>query len=146
MIQCLKVGSSILLSYVDSDPLRSEYHSPWYVYQCSLAYHHFPDIRDTTHILTFFLRPGGSLIVADITKDDLGTEFLDKHRDIVAHPAGFSEEDMREAFSDAGLVDFEFSVAARAKTHGHEVNIFLARGVKAHASREVDIQSMQRTD
>lgn len=84
--------------------------------------------------------------MADITKDDLGTEFLDKHRDIVAHPAGFSEEDMREAFSDAGLVDFEFSVAARAKTHGHEVNIFLARGVKAHASREVDIQSMQRTD
>lgn len=99
--------------------------------QCSAAYHHFPSVDDTTRILTSFLKPGGSLLVADLMKKDDGREIFAKdHHHVVAHTAGFGEEDMRQIFTKAGLVNFDFSHITAVKLHGNDMDVFLARGVK----------------
>ena len=111
-----------------------------------MAYHHFADIAETTRVLAFFLKPGGSLLVADIMKrtkpaaggsgagaDEEPDEVIPKkYHHIVAHTAGLGEADMRGAFEGAGLGTFAFSTAARARTRGNgrEVDFFVASGVK----------------
>jgi len=96
---------------------------------CSMAYHHMSSIEDTTRILSFFLKPGGSLLVVDIVKASLETEIAPGHDHLVAHQHGFDVEEMRTVFIGAGLSDFEYSVAASAKVHGQPLEIFLARGI-----------------
>lgn len=49
---------------------------------------------------------------------------------IVAHRAGFSREEIRDAFSEAGLGDFSFVEAANARHNQLPVTFFLARGDK----------------
>ena len=117
-----------------------------------MAYHHFADIAETTRVLAFFLKPGGSLLVADIMKrtkpapggsgsgsgsgagagEEPDEVIPKKYHHIVAHTAGLGEADMRGAFEGAGLKAFAFRTAARARTwgSGKEVDFFVASGVK----------------
>lgn len=102
--------------------------------QCASAYHHFTSIDDMTRILVSFLKHGGSLLVADIMKNDQGEEVVpsDYYHD-VPHTAGFSEEDMRQIFTRAGLKNFDFNRVTTANLEGTDATFFLARGVKRHA-------------
>ncbi|KAI0628798.1 S-adenosyl-L-methionine-dependent methyltransferase [Trametes polyzona] len=100
---------------------------------CCASYHHFPSIEETTRILATFLKPGGSLLVADIRAAPDGRElFKPSHHHIVPHKHGLSEDAVRAAFEGAGLEDFEMRDAFRAKMSatGQETQWFVARGVK----------------
>lgn len=100
---------------------------------CSAAYHHFPSIGDTTRVLAHFLKPGGSLLVADIkVAPDGRALFKETHHHIVPHKHGLTEEAVRGAFEGAGLVEFELVDAFRAtmSATGEETQWFVARGVK----------------
>ncbi|KIP07471.1 hypothetical protein PHLGIDRAFT_19154 [Phlebiopsis gigantea 11061_1 CR5-6] len=100
------------------------------VITCSVAYHHFPSIADTTRVLASFLKPGGSLLVVDFIKEEASADFTPtEFAHIVPHRGGFAESEMREAFEGAGLGEFSFALATKGKRHGGEVNFFLARGV-----------------
>lgn len=102
-----------------------------------MAYHHFQDILAMTKILAFFLKPGGSLLVADFQTNDTeghvgATAIADsKWKHIVAHTGGFSNEVMKNTIEGAGLIEFTIEHSIKAKGMGaQEVNIFLAKGVK----------------
>ncbi|KAI0345672.1 S-adenosyl-L-methionine-dependent methyltransferase [Trametopsis cervina] len=102
---------------------------------CAASYHHFPDINETTHVLSKFLKPGGSLLIADILKESVSEDssppLLDQYRHIVVHPDGFTEDEMRATIEHASLKNFDFNVVAKAILHGRDVKFFLARGVKS---------------
>lgn len=95
-----------------------------------MAYHHFHGIEEVTRILTHFLKPGGTLIIADLVKRE---GIFDKRQDvhhIVAHKGGFAEEDMKKLFEGAGLKHSTFKPTFNVKHNGDELEIFLATGVK----------------
>ncbi|KAH7928135.1 S-adenosyl-L-methionine-dependent methyltransferase [Leucogyrophana mollusca] len=98
---------------------------------CASSYHHFTSIEDVTRILVSHIKPGGSLMVADLLKEEFAGEIFpsDVHH-LVAHKGGFEETDMRAVFEGAGLRNFTFELAAEAKRFGHPVKIFLAKGDK----------------
>ncbi|KAJ7494432.1 S-adenosyl-L-methionine-dependent methyltransferase [Mycena galericulata] len=91
---------------------------------CSAAYHHFESIDDITRTLCFFLKPGGSLLVADFMQS---AQPVPEH---VPHNGGFTETDIQKAFVGAGLEAFSFDQFTKAKFHGQMVNLFLAKGTK----------------
>ena len=98
-----------------------------------MAYHHFGDIVKTTEILAYFLKPGGSLIVADILKAPNVSVALFTHAQvhhIVPHQEGFDEDDMKRTFKAAGLEFGGFEKAAEAKKDGQLLEFFLARASK----------------
>ncbi|KAF9061436.1 S-adenosyl-L-methionine-dependent methyltransferase [Rhodocollybia butyracea] len=109
---------------------------------CCMSYHHFPSISSITHLLASILNPGGFLFVADVesiprpsTIDDPEYEPLFSNgvceAGIVMHKYGFSKQDMRNVFAEAGLGDgFKYEIATQAIKHGKPVNIFLATGIK----------------
>ncbi|PCH34187.1 S-adenosyl-L-methionine-dependent methyltransferase [Wolfiporia cocos MD-104 SS10] len=99
---------------------------------CTSAYHHMTSIEEVTRMLTFFLKPGGSLLVSDLYQNsNYAAAFSQPElRDIVAHKGGFHEDTMRKTFEGAGLVDFEMGFAASAILHDVKTDWFLARGVK----------------
>ncbi|KAG2354608.1 hypothetical protein BDR07DRAFT_1464959 [Suillus spraguei] len=76
---------------------------------CASSYHHFLSIEDVTKALALYLKPG---------------------HNIVAHNGGFEEADIKAAFEGAGLINFSFTTACKAKKHGHPVQLFLASGTK----------------
>ncbi|KAK0455185.1 S-adenosyl-L-methionine-dependent methyltransferase [Desarmillaria tabescens] len=104
--------------------------SKGYGVQCSMAYHHMPFPQETTKRLAFFVKPGGILLVTDYQAEDDATGFPNTHANIVAHKAGFNEEQMKEMFDGAGLGVFSLEKIVSAKMHGHGVKIFLAKGEK----------------
>ena len=99
-----------------------------------MAYHHFTDINAVTRTLTFFLKPGGSLIITDMIKPDNTSEtdtlFPQNYHHIVAHPNAFDEETIRTVFDGAGLREFKLTRAGSAIMHGKDVDFFLAKGKK----------------
>lgn len=98
-----------------------------------MAYHHFGDIVQTTKILAYFLKPGGSLIVADILKaPNVSVALFADHNveHIVPHQKGFDEADMKRTFEAAGLEFATFEKAAGAKKDDQTVEFFLARASK----------------
>jgi len=100
---------------------------------CSASYHHFESVESITRALASYLKPGGVLLVADIAQNVDNTEVVaHPHANIVAHRKGFSPAEIENVFTAAGLVDVVVNGEAitNAKTHGHDVNIFLAKGVK----------------
>ncbi|KAK0492078.1 S-adenosyl-L-methionine-dependent methyltransferase [Armillaria luteobubalina] len=101
---------------------------------CAMAYHHLPFPQETTRLLAFFVKPGGTLLVADYQAEDDGTAIPDTHADIVAHKAGFNEAQMKDMFDRAGLDAFSLERVLSAKMHGHGVIIFLAKGEKPSLS------------
>ena len=89
-----------------------------------------------TNLLATYVKPGGSLFVADILKEprpEGEPALLEHFKHVVAHPDGFSEEEMRAVFVGAGLTDFEFVNATKATVHSRDVSIFLAKGSPAAA-------------
>ncbi|KAF9234510.1 S-adenosyl-L-methionine-dependent methyltransferase [Melanogaster broomeanus] len=98
---------------------------------CASAYHHFRSIDEVTKTLVSYLKPGGSLLVADMIHDEsLHETFPPGFDHIVAHKGGFSEADIRTTFEKAGLGNVTFAKVAEAKPLGRPVNLFLARGDK----------------
>ncbi|OSD02115.1 S-adenosyl-L-methionine-dependent methyltransferase [Trametes coccinea BRFM310] len=100
---------------------------------CSASFHHMPSIDNATRTLTHFLKPGGSLLVADIKAASDGKELVpEEYRKMVPHTHGLTEEQMRVAFEGAGLVDFELREMSPIKMGptGQDIVWFIARGVK----------------
>ncbi|KAF8528236.1 hypothetical protein BU17DRAFT_81492 [Hysterangium stoloniferum] len=102
--------------------------------ECSLAYHHFPSIDDTTALLVSFLKPGsGTVLVSDLLKgphaDDFHRHCAHEHNHVV-HRGGLTEIDVRHAFEHAGLIDVDFEIIHTVKRDGREVDIFLAQGMR----------------
>ena len=121
----------ILVSPLSSVRLHSQFNS--YTRQCCAAYHHFPDIAETTRVLASFLKLGGALLVADVHAAPDGRELWPAaHHHIVPHKHGFTEEEMRGAFEGAGLKDFEMRDAFKAKMRatGGQTRWFIAKGLK----------------
>ncbi|KDQ59749.1 hypothetical protein JAAARDRAFT_33321 [Jaapia argillacea MUCL 33604] len=102
------------------------------VVACSMAYHHFESIESITKILTFFLKPGGVLLVGDILNS--GGDFVfhkdEKAHHYVPHKSGFTSDEMKKVFEDAGLKEFVFEQVTVMKKDGQDIPIFLARGTK----------------
>ena len=100
--------------------------------QCSMAYHHFEFIEETTRILSTFLHPGGMFIVADYLKSDDYSSLLrqSKHKHVVAHE-GFDETSMRDAFDKAFLQNFTFRPCAKITMKGKVLHVLLATGTKS---------------
>lgn len=106
-----------------------------------MAYHHFASIEAVTRMLTFFLKPGGTLIIMDIIKAEDGSHPLghgpgDGHasahsKHAVAHKGGFEEHEIRQAFDAASLEQFRFRPATRVTHNEKVIKIFLAKGVKS---------------
>ena len=102
--------------------------------QCCSSYHHFSSITDTTRILASFLKPGGSLLVADIKAAGDGRElFPVTHHHLVPHKHGLTESAVCAAFEGAGLmgVDMRDVFKAKMRPTGEEVQWFVVRGVKS---------------
>ncbi|KAI0070562.1 S-adenosyl-L-methionine-dependent methyltransferase [Panus rudis PR-1116 ss-1] len=99
------------------------------VITCAAAYHHFASVEDMTRILVSFLKPGGSLIITDIIKSEQDI-VKEEYRHIVAHARGFSEDDIRNLFENAGLTDFKYAFFTKATFAGMEISFFIARGTK----------------
>jgi hypothetical protein len=99
--------------------------------KCASAYHHFSSVDDVSRILACFLKPGGTLLVADMMKTESCENILpDTVAHIVSHQAGFCEEDIRKSFDRAQLESFGFEMATSAKVHGKMVDFFIAKGRK----------------
>ena len=56
--------------------------------------------------------------------------FPDHFHHIVAHKAGFTEDDIRGAFTNAGLVSFYMEAAIPVKKYDKNFQLFLAKGTK----------------
>ncbi|EMD33325.1 hypothetical protein CERSUDRAFT_117945, partial [Gelatoporia subvermispora B] len=104
---------------------------------CSMAYHHFGAIDVVTRTLAFFLKPGGSLLVADRKGSGEGehkseAEVPEDVRRAVAHLHGLEEHVMRGVFEGAGLGQFEYRDLGivGGGVLGKDVRIFITRGVK----------------
>ncbi|KAI0688437.1 S-adenosyl-L-methionine-dependent methyltransferase [Cerioporus squamosus] len=103
---------------------------------CCASYHHFASIDDITRTLVSVLKPGGSLVVADIKAEaDNRTLFPESHHGMVPHTHGISEARLRAAFEGAGLGGFVMKDVARMDLkhwgqEGKETTWFVARGVK----------------
>lgn len=140
------------LPFLLSESFTSSAHLMRFLNQCTMAYHHFESINDLTKILAFFLKPGGSLMVADkerpsektaetvVHAEDTSVEkTAEKH---IGHAHGFTEEDIKSAFEGAGLKSVSHEHVASAtplKGNGNypDVGIFLAQAVKP-AAQAVD--------
>ncbi|ESK92098.1 hexaprenyldihydroxybenzoate methyltransferase [Moniliophthora roreri MCA 2997] len=72
------------------------------VIYCSMVYHHFPSIEETTKVLATYLKPGGTLLVIDWIKPETEEEYPDEIKPIMK-VAGIGELEMKEAFVNAGL-------------------------------------------
>ncbi|KAG9010515.1 hypothetical protein FRB94_010281 [Tulasnella sp. JGI-2019a] len=112
---------------------------------CVLGYHHFEDIGDVTRRLATLLKQqSGVLIVVDHLRSDEPSQAAssDDNRipghchgnGIVAHPGGFTESEIRDAFTSApelAMDDFSFRPMITFKKNGNSSSIFLARASRA---------------
>ncbi|KAF7323318.1 Methyltransf-25 domain-containing protein [Mycena chlorophos] len=98
---------------------------------CSLAFHHIQDIVGTTRLLSFFLKPGGTLLIIDFPIMDI-SKFPDEAAAaaMIAHTHGVSEATMRDAYGQGGLGGFEWKLFKGPKGGMHPEDVFLAKGVK----------------
>ena len=105
-----------------------------------MAYHHFASVEQITRELVSYLKPGGTLAVADIAREEGGgggdgeegpPVIPPEYEHIVAHTRGFAEVEMRALFEGpGGLENFAFERFASAKRAGRDVHFFLATGTK----------------
>ena len=117
-----------------------------------MAYHHFPSVEQVTRDIVEYLKPGGTLAVADIAARvqhaadgvDVGVNVNEseseapriipaEYEHLVSHSHGFTEY-MRALFEGAGLVSFTFDQFTSAKWHGRDIDFFLATGTKSAQS------------
>ncbi|PFH52490.1 hypothetical protein AMATHDRAFT_46336 [Amanita thiersii Skay4041] len=106
---------------------------------CASAYHHMESIEETTSILAYFLKPGGTLLVVDLETSDQGpicnadgTHHQHQHH-LVPHHDGFEKADIEHAFLHAGLTSFTYEIAFTARRDAHPVTLFVAKGTKPTA-------------
>ncbi|KDQ18549.1 hypothetical protein BOTBODRAFT_28936 [Botryobasidium botryosum FD-172 SS1] len=98
---------------------------------CAQAYHHILSIEDVTKNLFSYLKPGGALLVVDLVRGKHAADFHSQASEhVVAHRGGFIESEIRAAFEDAGLGQFEWGIAAEVRSQGRELELFIAKGVK----------------
>ncbi|KAJ3514362.1 hypothetical protein NMY22_g14759 [Coprinellus aureogranulatus] len=93
---------------------------------CASAYHHFESPEEITKLLADYVKQGGSLVVVDMLKTE-GQTIDEERKAYVAH-TGFSEEDMKQIFSQAGL---EFVSYAMVPRDEEDIDVFIAKAVKA---------------
>jgi hypothetical protein len=67
---------------------------------------------------------------ASLTRSAAESIFPDHVHHIVAHKAGFTEDDIRATFTSAGLVSFYMEAAIPVKKHDKDFHLFLAKGTK----------------
>lgn len=82
------------------------------------------------------MKPGGVLLVVDILKTscaDPESIFPGHVHHIVAHKAGFTEDDIRETFMGAGLISFHIEPAIPVKKHDKHFQLFIAKGTRPGA-------------
>jgi len=77
-------------------------------------------------MLSFFLKPGGVLLVTDGVKEEEAKLTSSAFDHIMAHKHGLSKEDIKNAFSGAGLTSFTFEHFARLKFMGNNSTLFIA--------------------
>src|ERR1700731_1819399 len=104
-----------------------------------MAYHHFASIDEVTRMLSFFLKPGGTLLIVDILRptDSEATPIPLEFAHIVPHVRGFEEADMRAIYDGAGLIQFQFNpldhpgfkLEGREAQPSTEIHLFLAKGI-----------------
>lgn len=73
-----------------------------------MGFHHFTDVRLATRRLVERLRPGGVFMIVDFVTHAMEAEVHPELKDAVntiSHH-GFSEEELRTVFAEAGLTDF----------------------------------------
>ncbi|ETI23199.1 hypothetical protein G647_04996 [Cladophialophora carrionii CBS 160.54] len=100
-----------------------------------LGFHHFPDIALATSRLVERLTTGGVFLILDFVThamDEQSSSGQQPARHTVAH-MGFSEEELKKYFQDAGLTDFDIvrmddEVLLRGESRRRP---FLAKGRKA---------------
>jgi hypothetical protein len=88
--------------------------------------------------LAHFLKPGGALVVVDITRDGYRNPFhmLPADAHYVAHKHGFDESDLHKAFESAGLSFLFDSETLKGEGehagggHQHDADLFIAKGIK----------------
>ncbi|KIM63765.1 hypothetical protein SCLCIDRAFT_1213926 [Scleroderma citrinum Foug A] len=99
---------------------------------CANAYHHLASIEDVTKVLATYLKPEGSLLVADFIKGHSGDIIPNNAEHIVPHRGGFTEDEIYNAFSGAGFRSFSFAEVAKGKFKhvDQPIAFFLARGDK----------------
>jgi len=121
---------------------------------CSASYHHFESIEDITRMLSFFLKPGGVLLVVDIqdpteahthptassstqTHTANGNDHVipQKYHHMVPHTRGFKSATIRKVFEEAGLTSFSFNIAMKAEkssscSFDEKITFFIAKGEK----------------
>ncbi|KAL1749124.1 hexaprenyldihydroxybenzoate methyltransferase [Schizophyllum fasciatum] len=98
---------------------------------CAASYHHFPSIEDATRRLASALKPGGTLMVADLVKAKEAEDLYPEHSDLslVCHRGGIAEADIRDTFQKAELKDTHYtSHDIAAKRKGKPVTFFLMTG------------------
>ena len=98
-----------------------------------MAYHHFAEIKEITREIVAYLKPRGTLAVADILRveaDEGEPAVMAKYEYMVAHTRGFAEEEIRGVFEGAGLENVALERFASAKKEGRDVQFFLATGTK----------------
>ncbi|KZT03518.1 S-adenosyl-L-methionine-dependent methyltransferase [Laetiporus sulphureus 93-53] len=119
---------------VELEGVESELHGRKFdVIVCAMAYHHVPSIEDITRTLVLHLRPGGSLLVADLAKGEATRALHASHENghTVTSMDGIDEDTMRSVFEGAGLVNFKYvDHASSATLRGNELDVFLASGMK----------------
>lgn len=89
-----------------------------------------------TRNLASHLKQGGMLLIADriqnASKPAIPENLpIDVPVDAIPHAAGFTETQMREMFESAGLTQFSFRHALTETFAGIEMELFIAKGVKA---------------
>ncbi|KAJ7063678.1 S-adenosyl-L-methionine-dependent methyltransferase, partial [Mycena amicta] len=99
------------------------------VVMCSLAFHHIADVLGTTRLLSFYLKPGGVLLVVDFPAMDI-SQFPVEAQAMIPHTHGVSETLIRDAYEKAGLGEFEWTLFKRPKGDMHPEDTFIAKGVK----------------
>ncbi len=96
--------------------------------KCTSAYHHFESINKVTNTLTYFLKPGGILIVLD--GERRRCEVKEEYRHILPHPHGMEKSDIIHALEQAGLDSVSYEKAFDTEIFGTLVTYFIAKGVK----------------
>jgi 2-polyprenyl-3-methyl-5-hydroxy-6-metoxy-1,4-benzoquinol methylase len=118
-------NAATILCDLRSDPLP---HARYDIVVCSMTLHHVEDVADLVGRFALLLRPGGTVALVDLEKED-GSFHADNTG--VAH-FGFTNEEILSAMKDAGFAELSIRTVYRsAKQRGTKIAqypIFLASG------------------
>ena len=124
--------ASAVVGNLLTSPLPAHLNDPKYfnfdIAVIGLGFHHFENLALCLQRLQDRLKPGGTLLILDL----LTHEPEEKYKTIVAH-SGFSEGQIKQLFSEAGLGDVDIVVMEEdVMMHGTKARkVFMARGRKA---------------